>query len=457
MIFSPETFNKLVEQQTQTKVRSYAQDAAMSSHRPVYESSNESFPIPTKLYEYTLQKYLRGWFKKNKAINTTSIADHPDFADLIEGEPIHQYITTVFIDIKGSTRLSLLYPDLKTIYVFKNAVIQACIEVIRSFDGYVHRIMGDAVLGFFGSKNTSKPQSILDCMNCVSILTVVLNEMIKPWLKTHRPEFDPNHFGFRIGCDFGDDNDVLWGNYGYGKVGEISPTGLSVDLASKLQNLAQKNQIMIGEGILKYFNFPETFTFIQQTQKNGKSKDEKFVTPNYTCHNGQLLNYMMRGLNIPKYLLGLPLPIDFKDQYIALPDQEKIIKNGSFIIEAKIRQPNDNKTEHYISNSEVVKKGSTIFVCLKATSQLALTKKFLVKFTKTNHSGFDNEPELIEMLDPEQEDFIYDEIKGYDVCNTNASFSRSCSYKGIHEIKCEVLDSQSRTVIFRDYIYVPIE
>lgn len=460
MLFTADSFNRIYEGQK----NAYTNDSILASlscesHDRILLNEGLTSP-PTNPQEHFFQQQIRRFFNKNEGINNGTIASHPDFQSLINGGVQKQYIASVFIDIKGSTRLSLVYPDLQIIYKFKNAVIRACIEAIRSFDGYVHRIMGDAVLGFFGSKAISKSQAILDCMNCVSTLTVILNSMVKPWLKENLSKFDSNDFGFRIGCNFGDDDDVLWGNYGYGETGEISPTGLSVDLASKLQGLAPKNKVMIGQGILEYLNFPKIFTSIKTVQKSGVDKEELFVTPNHTYPDGRSLNHMMRILNIDKYLLGSPFPVDFKKNYIqSVEDSEKILSNDLFYLDVEIVNPN-GKREKYISNTKVIKKGSKIYVSLKAIENLPLLKKHSVQFTKKNHEGFFNEPDLLSILEPEyaQNDIESNEIKGYSVINSKVEFSRDCSYRGIHEIKCEVYaPNSSQEVIFRNYVYVPIE
>ncbi|WEV50103.1 hypothetical protein OZX61_11945 (plasmid) [Acinetobacter sp. ESL0695] len=169
--FDSATTNRLEENRQIIKAESYGVEAYTGINLP-------NAPQP----EYQIQKPLRKYFDK-PGFNYTTIAQHPDFINLkYSDELVNQYICSMFIDIKGSTRLSLKY-DLPFVYKFKNAVIQACIEVIRSFDGYVHRIMGDAVLGFFGSSNITKEQAILDCMNCAAMLKIVLEQNIQPWLR----------------------------------------------------------------------------------------------------------------------------------------------------------------------------------------------------------------------------------------------------------------------------------
>ncbi|HCQ9868276.1 adenylate/guanylate cyclase domain-containing protein [Acinetobacter baumannii] len=404
--------------------------------------------------QYKLQRLIREAFGKKEVVNTSNIADHPDFKSLINGGTKNQFITTMFVDIKGSTRLSLKYPnDLNFIYKFKNAVIKSCIDVIRAFDGHVHRIMGDAVLGFFGSSEINRSQSILDCLNSAAMLTVVLEHTIKPWLQSEKPDFDVKDFGFRIGCNFGDDEEVLWANYGFGNVGEISPTGLPVDLAAKLQGLANKNQIMMGQGLLEYFNFPHDFSRIKTSISGGINIENEFITPNYTKQDGSSLNYIMRLLQTHKYILGLPLPLDLKREFTnQINNNEKIISNEKFELSAELIH-SSGYSEKYYSNSRVIEKNLKIKAILTAKN-ITLLERYKVIFYKKNHSGFKDEPELSRYLQEEIEenDLISQQINHF---ITTFNFQRDCNFKGLHYIRCDVVDTASN-VVFRDYIYVPI-
>lgn len=60
--------------------------------------------------QYQLQSQIREAFGRSNTINTRGIADHQDFSELIHGGQMNHFITTIFVDIKGSTSLSLKYP-----------------------------------------------------------------------------------------------------------------------------------------------------------------------------------------------------------------------------------------------------------------------------------------------------------------------------------------------------------
>lgn len=468
--FSVSDFDDVVNSVNKQRVsfRDSVQKSANSSNLSLENYRNESSSIAmdeslkltiNEPEQYKLQSQIREVFGKGNSLNLSTIADHPDFNSLVNGGTKNQFITTMFVDIKGSTRLSLKYPDsLEFIYKFKNAVIKSCIEVIHAFDGHVHRIMGDAVLGFFGSSYVNKQQSILDCINAAAMLTVVLEHTIKPWLQRQKTDFDVKDFGFRVGCNFGDDDEVLWANYGFGTVGEVSPTGLPVDLAAKLQGLANKNQIMMGQGLLSFFNFPENFSEIKQSKKNYNFEPEEYISPNYSKADGTKLNYIMRLLKTHNYILGLPLPLELK---VFITDSkvkanEKIIPNECFELSAEIKLHNETFIK-YLSNSKVIPKNSKVKAILTAKN-INLNDFYRVTFYKKNQSGLNDELSLIQYLEEEVENynFDHDASQGLNYFYSTKTFERGCNYKGLHFIKCEVLDRKDQ-VVFRDYIYVPIE
>ncbi|MHA3063963.1 adenylate/guanylate cyclase domain-containing protein [Acinetobacter sp. ANC 4641] len=467
-IFDKKNFSEMFDAFNARPVTKNAYDsayAALSESKMKFEDANSSlkpalehYIEPSENYkkEFTLQKTIRDAFGKS-GVNYSTIAEHPDFKNLkYFGEPIPQYICTMFVDIKGSTALSLKYP-LDFIYAYKNIVIQSCIECIRAFDGCVHRIMGDAVLGFFGSKEISKEQAILDCINCASVLNLYLIQTLKPSIKEKFDFFDLGDFGFRVGCNFGDDHEVLWGNYGFGLTGEVSPTGLPVDLAAKLQSLSSDNKIMLGKGLLEYFNWPKFFS--EAKVDRDTHKEIIYVTPNYPypASNTGSLDYLMMELKQDQYIKGLPFPLESKEAVIG----SGLKNNQKINLICSIKESDSHIWIDYLSSSKVLKIGSKIKFKLLVDNDLSLGFPLKIKFIKENKEGFGtNHPEMMQYLYEKDEEFK--EMK-FDYKNAGTSYilpqeyeiSRDCMYKGLHKMICEVRNS-SNALIFRDIVHVPI-
>ena len=346
-----EIFNKA---SSKKKLKSVTESMEHHQITGTARTAEDSFPALGPQREYVIQQYIRTLFDK-PGINSGGIAQHPDFLTLaLDNTTKNQYVSTLFIDIKGSTRLSLIY-DLEFVYKFKNAVLQTCIEIVRSFDGYVHRLMGDALMAFFGSSSMDKEQAAIDSINCSLMCKLTLERAIKPWLERHKG-FDASTFGFRIGCNFGDDHEVLWGNYGFGYLGEVSPTGLPVDLAAKLQGLATKNEIMIGQGIIDFIRWPEEYSAIKTECRSGIDVPVKFVTPNYVKKDGNNLDYSMRLLGYENCLEYLPIDSEVKSSLKG----SKYIDNPSIKLICQLKDSN-GVLSNYVSGTKFLEKNFILF------------------------------------------------------------------------------------------------
>lgn len=400
--------------------------------------------------EFHLQTKIRPYFGKH-GVNNYPIGTHPDFIAL-EATGITQshYTCTLFVDIKGSTRLSVLY-SLDFVFNFKNAVIQTCVEIIRSFDGHVHRLMGDAVMAFFGGSTTEKEDAVSDAINCSITLRAILEESIKPWMQ--RRGLDVKDFGFRVGCDFGDDDEVLWGRFGYQSVGEVSATGLSVDMASKLQGLASKNQTMLGQGVLDFVNWPEKYSDIKTRDKGGVQQSLLVVTPNLTDNEGNPINYAMRQLAYTKCLEFSALPRSLREKITGCT-----VKDHSQLTYKCFTIINEKRIE-YISASRFLEPNISLVFVVEARTTNRLNFPLKVVFKKTNHgrAAPDSERGI------EQEGIVkYIQKKRVSQFNQSiAPFSKvelneATLYRGLHTMKCEAYEA-SGALLFCDWIGVMIK
>ena len=401
--------------------------------------------------EYLIQQQIRPIFGK-EGVNGTPIGTHPDFIELEGADTGTQkhYICTLFVDIKGSTRLSLLYP-LETVYQFKNAVIKACVETVRSLDGYVHRIMGDAVMAFFGGKDIDKENAIADAINCIVVLRAILEESIKPWME--RKGIDAKDFGFRIGCDFGNDEEVLWGGFGYQNVGEVSATGLPVDMASKLQGLAGKNQAMLGQGLLNYVNWPEKYSEIKKSIKDGNTTNLPVVIPNITNSDGSPIDYQMRQLAYYKSLEFSALPRSFREQI----DGSNIVDHPAITYKC-FTVENDIKTE-YISASRFLEKNVSLVFVVTANTRYRIDFPLKVVFRKTNHGADVPEDERNVEQEGKVKYLKKTRISHYNKASApfaKTELEEATLYRGLHTMKCEIYDANER-LLFRDWIGVMIK
>lgn len=252
---------------------------------------------------YSVQNLLRPLYGKGEP-QPPDIGDHPDFRHLRgTDQQVYCPITTMFMDIESSTRLSLVY-SLEDVQRIKNAFIRAAIEIIKSFDGHVHRIMGDAVLAYFGGECAKPEVGVIDGLNCAAFLRYFVEEAVIPRLST---EGYADPFGIRIGLDYGPKEKVLWSSYGYPGMEEVTATSFYVDVAAKLQHSAGRNQIMVGESIREFIDFPEELLGVKTVERGGVEVPEPFILPNHADRTGNPINYKKFRLNWLEYLACSPI------------------------------------------------------------------------------------------------------------------------------------------------------
>ena len=280
---------------------------ADSSHRSlneIFESVSVEAEAEEQAHDYNIQNNIRRLYGK-PGIKSAVIGGHPDFDHLGSDEKEMGFVTTLFVDIKGSTRLGVFYSPEK-VFLFKNQIIKCAIESVLAFDGHVHRIMGDAVLAFFRG-NGNANDSAIDALNCGAILVQYIREEVVPKLRDLGLEED---VGIRVGIDYGKQEQVLWGMYGYAGVSEVTATSFHVDVAAKLQQCAPRNRVMLGQAFVELLDLHDEVIEIKRATSSGLKVEQPYVSPNYRDADGKPMNYRQYVLSQDKYSALLPYPED---------------------------------------------------------------------------------------------------------------------------------------------------
>ena len=219
------------------------------------------------IFSSNLNNELRGFDKSSEDIGT-----HPDFKklELQDGEE-YSYAVNVFVDIKGSTLLATKM-SLSQVKQFKNKVLITAIQIFQAFGGHIQRLQGDAVYAVFCWKGIKKSDAIISALNATSLLNYVIDINNKRF---------QNEFGtslaIRTGIDFGDDNEVLWSKYGILKCTEVTTTSLHTDLACKMQQRADDNEIIIGKNVKEFLDIPEEFCLMRDSSCFDKYNYQMFI------------------------------------------------------------------------------------------------------------------------------------------------------------------------------------
>jgi class 3 adenylate cyclase len=413
-----------------------------------FEAYADAATLPAVQEEYVVQRPIREWFGKTPAVNRGAIGSHPEFAHL-EGteETEWHHITTMFVDIANSTRLSLRY-DLETVRHIKNSILRAASEVVRALDGHVHRFMGDALMAYFGGQRQTKESSAMSALSCAAMLQVLMTQSVVPDLGRHG--IDARDIGFRVGVDFGDDCEVLWSSYGYSTVNEVTATSFFVDASAKLQGMASKDSAMLGQNLLQFLDFPEAMTTVKYKKRDGKDEPIEFLLPNYTLPNGNSNNYRIRELNFAKFAKLLPLPTELKELVVGAVKSRAGVSFSAFLLNG------DGTRLCYPSMSTCLSKGKSIQFELRAEPGAlnGLRLPLSGKFEKRNHGA---EAVAVNQCTPEIVEFEMrpstDEYR-----NPKASVkrvSRDTAYRGLHTMTAHLVDARGE-LVFADIIGVHI-
>lgn len=168
-------------------------------------------------------------------------------------------LINMFIDINGSTELSLSLPDNKFTLMVQ-CFAQEISNLILAYGGYVFKYEGDAIIALFPAMY----DDMLACKNAVNGSRAILDIIIKvinPAFTVH----DLPEITVKIGLAYGKTSIVL-----YGKSIEkshIDIIGPSISVASKIMSIAKPNQVLVGELIYNILQTSDKSSDILKTKR----------------------------------------------------------------------------------------------------------------------------------------------------------------------------------------------
>lgn len=152
-------------------------------------------------------------------------------------------MAVLYVDLVGSTKMSMeLPPDKLSILV--SSFSQEMAYVIAAHNGYVLKFVGDAVIGYFVEDETSSFQTVDNAVGCAESMIKVVKQGINPIL-IKKAGLSEIHI--KIGIDFGKNVVVRYG--ADEKKAYVDLLGPTMNVASKIQDLAKPNQILVGQEI----------------------------------------------------------------------------------------------------------------------------------------------------------------------------------------------------------------
>jgi class 3 adenylate cyclase len=390
--------------------RNFSANIQKSLNSNAFIGSTEDLPAviegPKVLFNYD-KKFIENNFGKNPhSFDLTTIGPHPDFRDLDESNYINHHCVSVFVDIKGSTRLIEKY-SLLEVRLIKDSLLTLAIQVANQFGGHVHRLQGDGIFLQFVRRNQNQNDAIINALNATSILTQFVTKDLADIMK----QYSIRPLQIRVGIDFGKNEEVLWSYYGIPGCNELTTTSLHTDMAAKLQSKAYQNTILIGGNVKDTLDLKSDFYSYYESDV---SKEKVYYISNQ-------FTYPFFVFNWKEYLLSLPF-IGKNSDGTTLDVIEK-----SLTLECYISNPDGSNKERYYPNSKSIPKNKTIFYHLKRGNSPYIKQPYEKIEWQAFNSG--KEAADAQMLKHDFSKINHDKT----ICETHAG------YLGHHYVECRII------------------
>ena len=173
-------------------------------------------------------------------------------------------MVVLYVDLVGSTTMTLEMPEEK-IAIIVSSFSQEMASVIRQHHGYVLKFVGDAVIGYFIAEGNGLLAAD-NAVNCAKSMISIIQKGINPILN----QYDYPDLMVKIGVDFGQNIVVRYG--ADAENSHVDLMGPAMNIASKIQNMAKPNQILIGNDVFQRLHPNSQKDFVQIVWKNEEWK-----------------------------------------------------------------------------------------------------------------------------------------------------------------------------------------
>jgi adenylate cyclase len=151
----------------------------------------------------------------------------------------------IYADLVGSTSMSMTLPVDKLVSIIR-VFAHEISHAVDSFDGYVLKYVGDAVISFFPCRvnNNNKYLASDTSVECGKSMINIIRETNGIFNK----KFGYPELFAKIGIDAGENAIV---QYGYEQLSPIDILGYNMNIAAKITSLTGANKISIGHNVYK--------------------------------------------------------------------------------------------------------------------------------------------------------------------------------------------------------------
>ena len=179
----------------------------------------------------------------------------------VEGE--RRIVTVLFCDVKGSTALGE-ERDPEEILEIMNGAFDFLIEPVYRYEGTLARLMGDAILAFFGAPIAHEDDPERACLAALA-----MQEKISEYAIQVRQKYGIENFAVRVGINTGL---VVVGEVGSDLRVEYTAMGDAINLASRMEQAAEPGTIVIAENTARLARHAMELESLGALQVKGKAE-----------------------------------------------------------------------------------------------------------------------------------------------------------------------------------------
>jgi class 3 adenylate cyclase len=213
----------------------------------------------------------RIWKSLKHGVEYDATVDRSDaFLRQHVNEKIHMVV--LFVDLVGSTNISLTLPEEKVAIII-SSFAQEMALAIRQHNGFVLKFVGDAVIGYF--MHTSVLIAADNAVSCAQRMIQIMDQGVNPILNN----YDYPDLLLHIGLDYGDNMIVRYGSDK--EKSHVDILGPTMNIAAKIQSMAKPQQILIGQDVYEKIHpsVQQKFRKESWSKSEWKYNDKRTGTP----------------------------------------------------------------------------------------------------------------------------------------------------------------------------------
>ena len=172
-------------------------------------------------------------------------------------------ITVLFADIRGFTRFSENLPP-EEVVTLLNEFLEAMTEVVFRYDGMLDKFLGDGLMVIFGAP-AATPNSADRALDCAGEMQTRFRQLQAGW----QADNGAASLGLGIGVNTGE---AIVGSIGSTQRLDYTAIGDVVNVAARLEGIAEAGQILLSETTYALLSRPERAAPLGERQLKGKRR-----------------------------------------------------------------------------------------------------------------------------------------------------------------------------------------